>query len=76
MELRQAELEDWQAHPVTQQLLQALRLRQQELLDRWAAGYYLSDNPYVTQGANAKAVGAMEVYDLLLNNLDKVFSDD
>lgn len=75
MELNQAELEEWVAHPATQKLMRALQRRQQDLQDRWAQGHFLSENPYVSQGMNSKAVGAFEVYEDILHHLDEVLSD-
>lgn len=75
MELLPQEVEEWLQNPVTLRLMLVLRQRQMDLQDRWAEGAYLSENPYVSQGLNAKAIGAFEVYDDLLNNLSEVLSD-
>lgn len=66
MTVQEVDLVEWKTHPVTRAVLAMAVRRIQELHDKFDDGHYTSDNPHVTQGMVARAVGAISVYRELL----------
>jgi hypothetical protein len=63
----QEEVVDWLQHPVSQALLNHLQRQRQRVLEQWVAGHFQSENPNVTQGANAHALGRIDQIEHLLD---------
>jgi hypothetical protein len=57
--MAQEEFDAWLAHPITQQVLAAARLRKETFKERWAAGAFTDLSQYGTAILNAKAIGGL-----------------
>lgn len=58
---------EWQAHPVTIEIIQAIKSSRQTLLESFANGNTIAQNADVTHGLTNKLVGQIEGLDQLLN---------
>ena len=58
---------EWQAHPVTKEIIQAIKSSRQTLLESFANGTTIAQNAEVTHGLTNKLVGQIEGLDQLLN---------
>ena len=61
----QEEVEEWLDHPVTKVFRSLLLRKRQELMELWVAGKFQSENPYVTQGSNAHALGQIDMLEYI-----------
>ena len=58
--LSQEMFADWKEHPVTEALLEAVKLKRQRLHERWEAGQFTDQGQFGTAILNAKAIGQCE----------------
>ena len=65
--MSQEEVQDWLEHPVTRALLEHLQRKRVQVMELWVAGKYQSDNPYVTQGSNAHALGQIDMLEYVID---------
>jgi hypothetical protein len=68
-------LEDWKAHPVTQEVFRLLQDRIQERVDLWLNGNLMSDNATVITANNALAQGYCAACKDILNIEAKELSE-
>ena len=61
----EAGFNEWLLHPVTKQLREAVRARQEGLKERWAAGAFTDMHRFGNAMLNAKAVGQYQELDWL-----------
>lgn len=61
------EWNQWQEHPVTQALLGVLALWKESVKEQWAAGSFTDMSQFGTAILNAKAIGAVQMIDQIIN---------
>lgn len=58
---------EWQAHPVTREIIDAIKSSKQTLMESFANGVTLSQSADITHGLTHKLVGQIEGLNQLLN---------
>ena len=70
------EWSQWQEHPATQALLGVLALWKESVKEQWAAGVFTDMSQFGTAILNAKAIGAVQMIDQIINiEYDRVIGE-
>lgn len=62
--------QDWEAHPVTKELLEQLRESKQETMEAWASEAFMGKTPADTAVFNAAALGGVRVLGELITQIE------
>ena len=62
---------EWAQHPQTELLLRKLKESKQETMEAWASEAYVGQSAELTYGANAKALGGIDLLDKVINLIEE-----